>query len=324
MNEAVPEISVVSEKDQAQAVVRKPMTVLVLGSGGMLGRDMVDVLVGRGHSVRSPLHVDFDITRPERIEQLRKQDFGMFDWIINCAAYTAVDKAESERMAAMNLNAVAPGMLGIAAQGCGARVLHFSTDFVFDGQSDSPYTEDSQPHPTSSYGSSKWLGEQNLMKEAPGSVICRTSWLFGPHGKSFPRTMIEAWRAGKELRVVDDQTGKPTYTKDLAELTADMVEQGVEAGIYHTAGPDVMTWWDLAVLAIETDVAASGGDVELVREKIEKVPTSAYPTPAKRPKYSVLSTEKIESKGFGAMRPMKEAVVEFVGRLRSAESESGE
>ena len=290
------------------------MKILVLGSGGMLGHDMVRTLVDRGHEVRSPLKQDFDITVAENIDRLRKGDFGQYNWIINCAAYTQVDQAESERMTAMKINAVAPGMLGVAAQGCGARVLHVSTDFVFDGQADTPYNETSSTHPINSYGMSKLMGEQNLLKEAPDSVICRTSWLYGPHGKSFPRTMIEAFNAGKELCVVNDQTGCPTYTTDLANLIADMVEQGIQPGIYHTVGPDAMTWYDFALLAIKADLASKNQDPKQVT--IQPVSTQEFPTAAKRPKFSVLSTKKVESLGFSTMRPTQEALTEFVARLQ--------
>lgn len=293
------------------------LKILLTGSAGMLGSDLLRTLVDRGHEVRSPWRIDFDVTAPESIDRLRKGDFGRYDWIINCAAFTAVDQAESDRMAAMRVNAVAPGMLGVATQGCGARVLHLSTDFVFDGGATTPYREDSPTGPVNFYGQSKRMGEENLMKEAPDSVVVRTSWLFGPKGKSFPRTMIEAFRAGKELRVVADQRGRPTYTMDLAAVLADLVERGVAGGIYHAAGPDIVTWWDLAVLSIEADLARSGKEIAGVTGAIQPVTTAEYPTPAKRPAYSVLDTTKLEAAGFGPMRPVREALTEFVERLAS-------
>lgn len=301
----------------ATPVKAGPMNILLTGSGGMLGSDLLDELVKRGHMVRSPRKVDYDLTVSHNIDRIRKQDFGMFDWIINCAAYTAVDAAENDRMAAMHVNSVLPGSLGIAAQGCGARVLHVSTDFVFDGRSSTPYREDSATGPQSVYGMSKLMGEENLIKEAPDSVIVRTSWLFGPNGRSFPRTMIELFRQGKELKVVGDQVGKPTYTRDLAKLISDMAEGRVASGIYHAAGPTVSTWWDFAVMAIATDVAAKGGDFKGVKDKIARITTADYPTPARRPAYSVLDTSKIESLGYLPMRPLTEALIEFVARLNS-------
>ncbi len=309
-----------SQLVESQPIRKGPLTILLAGSGGMLGSDLLRALLDRGHSVRSPRKSDFDLTVMQNIDRIRKQDFGLFDWIINCAAYTAVDQAESDRMAAMQVNSVLPGMLGVAANECGARVLNVSTDFVFDGRSGTPYTEESATGPRNVYGMSKLMGEENLRKESPESVIVRTSWLYGPNGKSFPRTMIELFRKGTPLKVVGDQVGKPTYTKDLSEMIVDMVERPVSPGIYHAAGPTISTWWDFAVMAIATDTASRGGDFKSVKDQIEKITTAEYPTPAYRPAYSVLDTTKLESLGFGKMRSLPESLIEFVARMNLIDS----
>lgn len=315
------ELEVSPDKSAETAPVEvgpKVLSVLVLGAGGMLGREVTDELVSRGHSVRSPFHTDFDITNSENIDKIRKEKVGPFDWIVNCAAYTQVDLAESEKMAAMKVNAVAPGMLGVAAKESGARVLHVSTDFVFDGRAEAPYREDSPTAPLGTYGMSKLMGEENLLKELSDAVVVRTSWLFGPYGRSFPRTMVEAIRNGKELRVVGDQTGKPTYTKDLAGVIADMIERPVPGGVYHAAGPDVATWWGFAMMAVMTDLARQGKDPKVAREKITKVTTAEYPTPAKRPAFSVLDCSKLEALRIGPMRHLNDVLPEFLARLELA------
>ncbi|HXH62254.1 MAG TPA: dTDP-4-dehydrorhamnose reductase [Fimbriimonadaceae bacterium] len=294
----------------------QPKRILVTGAAGMLGSDMVAELQSRNWAVVAPTIKELDLTNQTHLERLRKRDFGNLDWIVNCAAYTAVDKAEEEFFEAHKVNAAAPGALAFICQGNDWRFLHVSTDFVFDGSAREPYTERNSPDPQCKYGVTKLMGEKNAIENCERTVIARTAWLYGPNGKSFPRTLIKAWLEGKDIKVVNDQMGSPTYTADLARVMADLVAKDVEGGVYHTAGPDAMTWYDLACLAIETYRDAVLGEPRPVM--IAPVPTSAWPTPAKRPAYSVMSFEKTASLGIAPMRSTPSALLDFCRRLPKA------
>ncbi len=293
--------------------VQKPKRVLVVGAAGMLGSDAVREFKANKWEVTAPNAKEFNIRRRDHLERLRKHDYGEFDWVVNCAAYTAVDKAEEEFFEAHAINGVAPGALAFVSEKNSWRFLHLSTDFVFDGTSTTPYTEEHATNPLGNYGQTKLMGENNARENCPGTVVARTAWLYGPRGKSFPRTIIKAWLDGKNLRVVNDQTGAPTYTADLARVLADFIETDAPGGVYHTTGPDAMTWHDFACLAIETYRDSVLGIQKEV--KVAPVPTSEYPTPAKRPAYSVLSFEKAASLGIEPMRATPAALLDFCLRL---------
>lgn len=272
----------------------------------MLGQDVVSHLISRGYEV-IPTDVDeLDLTNLESIAALRYGQFGQLDWLVNCAAYTAVDKAEIEEALAADINGLSVGYLGRACVDAKINLIHISTDFVFDGQATEPYPEDALPRPLGAYGRTKLMGEQAL-EGNPMALIVRTAWLYGPLGKSFPRTMIEASKAGKSLKVVADQLGNPTYTADLARVIGDLIEKKAYPGIYHAVGPETMTWHRFAELAIE---AATGE-----KPSIAAINTEDWPTPARRPKYSALGMARLESSGIAPMRPVKEALAEFVSRL---------
>lgn len=291
------------------------LRILVTGARGLLGTDLCAELRSRGHDTIELDHKACDIGRPDDVELIRRQDYGRLDWIINCAAYTKVDQAEAEIMAANRVNGVGPGLLAYTAKSIGARFLHFSTDFVFDGNATVPYFEDSHPAPRTAYGRTKLFGEQNAVKENPDSVIIRTAWLYGASGKCFPRTMIEAWLAEKPLRVVNDQVGSPTSTTALARLVGDLIAGGIGSGVYHAAGPDAVSWHDFAVRAITAYrdlVIKSDRAIDVV-----PVPTSEFPTPAHRPAYSALSFEKLAGLGYSPMPSLDLSLAEFVSRLPS-------
>ena len=289
-----------------------PKRLLVLGGEGMLGSDFVEAARRSGLEVVAPSQAELDILSMPDLERLSKHGFGELDWIVNCAAYTAVDQAETDEMAALKVNGVAPGSVAAICQANGWKLLHMSTDFVFDGEGVEPYSEDAMTSPIGAYGRSKLLGEQNVSRECGQSVIVRTSWLFGPRGKSFPRTIITAARSGKPLSVVNDQTGTPTYTGYLAQNLVDIVLRDVPAGIYHAAGPDVMTWFELAGLALESYRAVTG---EALDVPLTAVDSSAWPTAAKRPRYSALNSSKLARLGIGPMEGTKKALTEFCQRL---------
>ncbi|MBA4293293.1 dTDP-4-dehydrorhamnose reductase [bacterium] len=278
----------------------------------MLGTDLLAALLRRNWSVDSPWMNDLDITNPQHLEKIRRRDIGPYTHIINCAAYTAVDKAESEAMAAMRINAVAPGLLAFAARETGAKFIHISTDFVFDGFAQNPYTEADPPNPLGVYGKSKLQGEQNAIKENDQTIIFRTSWLYGAHGPCFPRTMITHFLKGTGLKVVNDQTGCPTSTVDLSESICQAIELSIPAGIYHATGGDQATWFQFAQLAISTY-----REMHQLPNEIKLAPctTADYPTPARRPAYSVLNTAKLESTGVSPHRPFPESLLEYCSRV---------
>ncbi len=286
------------------------MSVLVIGGSGMLGTDVVTELTARGHQVIAPKSVDLDLADPESVAQIT----AMSDiaWCVNCAAYTAVDKAESEEQVAAELNALGPGYLARACAMKNIKLAHVSTDFVFDGKASNPYTEDDPTHPLGVYGRTKLAGEEAVIAAWPMSLIFRTAWLYGPNGKNFPKTMIAAWEAGKTLRVVGDQVGSPTYTPHLARTIVDSVEKDIFPGVYHATGPDSMSWYEFALMAITAYRESKGIDRTV---EIASILTEEWPTPAERPKYSVLSNEKLQSQGISAMPALDVAISDFVSTL---------
>ncbi len=286
------------------------MRVLVIGASGMLGSDVVKELQGRGHEVLTPSSSELNLTEPESVAQVTTYEG--IDWCVNCAAYTAVDKAELEEQQAAELNALGPGYLARVCAMKGIKLAHVSTDFVFDGSSTEPYQEEDRTNPLGVYGRTKLAGEEAVQAAWPMSLIFRTSWLFGPNGKSFPKTMIVAWEAGKELKVVADQIGNPTYTPDLARTMVDAIEKDIFPGIYHATGADTMSWHEFAVEAIEAYREAKGIDRPV---EVAPIKTEDWPTPAVRPKYSVLSNTKLQREGIAPMRPIREALSEFVRTL---------
>ncbi|MBI1756374.1 MAG: dTDP-4-dehydrorhamnose reductase [Fimbriimonas ginsengisoli] len=291
------------------------MKVLVVGGWGMLGSDLVAHLRSAGHDVMAPPRSVLDIASPESVAEVALGKYAA-EWCINCAAYTAVDKAEIEPDIANEINGLAPGYLARACAMSGSRLLHVSTDFVFDGSSDAPYDEEAPTHPLGAYARSKLAGEHAVLASLSTAVIVRTAWLYGPNGSSFPRTMIRAWEAGKTLRVVDDQVGCPTYTADLARTLGDLIALDPAPGIYHAVGPESMTWRRFAELTLAAwrTVRGDGREVNIV-----SIATEDYPTPAKRPKSSVLSVAKLQGLGVAPMRPVAVSLAEFCQRVGNSQ-----
>lgn len=277
----------------------------------MLGSDLVSELLRRGHEVSAPTKDAIDITDPISVARLSAGELGEFEWCFNCAAYTLVDKAEEEVDKAIALNSLGPGYLAKACALAGIRLVHMSTDFVFNGEANEPYTEEHPTNPLSTYALTKRDGEEAVLSN-PNALVVRTAWLFGPNGHCFPKTIIKAWFAEKPLRVVDDQIGSPTYSADLSSVLVEMAEKMVPPGVYHVAGPDAMSWRELAILACETYSRVHGLNRAV---EIEAISTADWPAPARRPKYSALSSAKLASLGIGPMRSAAEAMEEFVTRL---------
>ena len=262
----------------------------------MLGGEVVEELRRRGHEAIPVSRPDFDLADPSSVASSVRFEY---DAAVNCAAYTAVDRAETEEREATEVNGLGVGYLGGVCQAIGADLIHVSTDFVFDGASTEPYVEDAPTNPRSAYGRSKLYGERALAGN-PFARVVRTAWLFGPRGRCFPRTMLGAYLAGKPLRVVADQRGNPTYAPDLARILVDLLERNAMPGIYHAVGPETTTWHDFALRAIR---AATGETAE-----IAPVGTAEYPTPAARPPYSALADTRLLPLGIAPMRPLDEAL----------------
>ena len=274
----------------------------------MLGTDLVVVLRDRGHEVTAFSSKDLDLTDHRAVQECPALSKKRHDWVINCAAYTAVDKAEEEPEKAWDLNEEGALNLGERLEN-GPRLIHISTDFVFDGTKRTPYLETDEPNPLCTYGQTKLGGERYIEAMTEDAMIFRTSWLYGVHGKCFPKTMITAYEAGKTLRVVNDQIGCPTYTVDLAIACAEAIEQRLETGIYHACGADPMSWHDFAEMTLKL---WTGKDIP-----IEGIPTSEYPTPAHRPHYSVLDTNKLKNEGISPWRKTLVCLQEYCNQLEN-------
>jgi dTDP-4-dehydrorhamnose reductase len=223
-------------------------------------------------------------------------------YCINCAAYTAVDKAEIEKELAWQVNAEAVGLLAAACRDYDSRFIHISTDYVFDGASFTPYKEDSPANPPGVYGASKREGEKQAGQLNPGSLIIRTSWVYSEFGKNFVKTMLRLMSEKESINVVNDQLGSPTYAVDLAEAILKIISlQQWQPGIYHYCNEGIISWYDFAVAIKE---------IAGYPCKINPIPTSQYPTPAKRPAYSVLDTTKIREVFNIGIKPWKESLRE--------------
>ncbi len=276
------------------------MRVMILGAGGMLGHDLV-ATAPHESKLFVFTRAELDITNAASLATVCAS--GKPDVIINAAAYTAVDKAESEPQAAFRINGKAVGDLGRIAAQVGAQVVHYSTDYVFDGNASQPYTEDSVTNPINTYGASKLAGEVALRESGAAFLILRSQWLFGMHGRCFPKTMYERARANLPTKVVGDQTGRPTYTQDLARATWGMVSRSAR-GVAHVTNEGAATWFDVA---------------EHVFRRVKRLEllscctTGDYPTPARRPRYSVLGTGQIRER----LRDWRSALDHFLDHLTS-------
>ncbi len=279
------------------------MRVLVLGSGGMLGTDLV-ASTPSGITALALDHAAIDVT--DRFALSAALDETTPDVVINTAAYTAVDRAEVEHVRANQVNGVAPGLIGEECARRAIRVVHYSTDYVFSGTATVPYTETDEVSPINAYGESKVQGERALLSTGAASLVLRTQWLFGRARRSFPRTMWERATAGQTTRVVDDQHGRPTYSVDLAHATWQLIALGAGGVVHVTNAGPVVTWFDLA-----REVFARAG----AASRLAPCATADYPTAARRPSYSALSTARLESLLPRAMPSWQDALRRFLSEL---------
>ena len=278
------------------------MKILIVGGRGMLGTDLMEAF----SSVHDTTGIDFtelDITRLEQCHA-KLQEFRA-DVVLNAAAFTQVDACESREREAFLVNGHGAGNLAIAAASSGAMLVHYSTDYVFDGQKETAYVEEDLPNPQNVYGKSKLLGETLIREHCPNHLILRTSWLFGPNGNNFVRTIVNAARKGNPLRVVNDQKGSPSYSKDLAAHTLRMIAAGCRS-TYHVTNSGYCTWYELA-----SEAVAWAGMQSI---PIAPVSSSEFPRPALRPANSVLANAHLQRDGLPLMRPWQAAIREYVER----------
>lgn len=265
------------------------MKILVTGSEGQLGNELRDIFeIQAPGSVVCVDRAELDITDPVAVKSFLTTN--EFTHIINCAAYTAVDRAEEEKLECAAINIQGIENLASLADELDIKILHISTDYIFDGNASHPYTESSKPNPLSVYGTTKRKGETALLALAPQSIIIRTGWLYSPYGHNFLKTILARAKEGNQLRVVSDQIGTPTYAADLAQIIATIIFNGQWlAGIYNFSNEGVASWYDFAVAILEEAGYSADSDIIL------PITTTDYPTAASRPAFSVLDKSKIKA-----------------------------
>lgn len=261
------------------------MNILITGCNGQLGNEIQKLeKVNPQHTFFNTDVAELDITNQLAIDQFIQEN--KIDGIINCAAYTAVDKAESNKLLCTALNAEAPAYLAMSIEKRGGWLVQVSTDYVFDGTKHTPYVETDTPCPDSVYGSTKLAGEIAVQKLCKKTMIIRTAWLYSTFGNNFVKTMIRLGKEKSELGVIFDQIGTPTYARDLAVAIMTAVNKGIVPGTYHFSNEGVISWYDFTK-AIHRIAGINGCHVKPLH-------TAEYPTPANRPHYSVLDKTKIK------------------------------
>ena len=288
--------------------------ILVTGSNGQLGKELKKIETS---------FPQFDFTFLSREDlpihhfEMVRSYFNVYhpQYLINCAAYTAVDRAESEKDLAFQINGEAVGVLAAICKEHHTKFIHISTDYVFDGTASTPYKEDSPTSPQSVYGASKLEGEKQALQFNPDSIIIRTSWVYSEFGRNFVKTMLKLLSEKEEISLVNDQVGSPTYAADLAEVILQIIasqnlsagRHGWQSGIYNYSNEGIISWYDFA----EQIKELSGSSC-----KVNPIPTSDYPTAAKRPAYSVLDNSKIQETYNIRIKGWKESLAECIGRLK--------
>jgi dTDP-4-dehydrorhamnose reductase len=292
------------------------MNILVTGGQGQLGIELAAMAWPAGVQIHAPTRTELDLTSAESV----RSAFAARSYaaVINAAAYTAVDRAESEIGAAFAANALGPALLAEATKTTGTPLIQISTDYVFDGSKQGVYEEEYPVKPLGVYGASKEAGEQAVRTGNPRSIILRTAWLVSPHRRNFIKTMLRLGAEQPVLRVVDDQRGCPTSAADLAAAVSAIALRMIDdpaapTGDYHFVNAGDTTWCGLARYAFALAAEFSGP-----RPIVEAITTAEFPTPARRPANSRLSTAKL-ARDFGiAPRPWQDAVKDIVGKLRPA------
>jgi len=273
---------------------------LVTGARGMLGTDLVEALFGRDVTILG--RADLDVTDRDRVFEAVEGH----DVVINAAAYTAVDDAETHEDEARAVNATAVGLLAEATAAFSSRLVQVSTDYVFDGHAATPYDEQTALAPVSAYGRTKAEGERRARAANPeGTFIVRTAWLYGKHGANFPKTMLRLAAKHETVSVVADQVGQPTWSADLAEQIVALLDAEAPAGVYHGTNAGRASWFDFARAAFEV--------AGLDPDRVKPTDSSQFVRPAPRPSFSVLGHEAWQRAGLPAMRPWRDALTEAAG-----------
>lgn len=293
-------------------------TIVVSGKNGQLGKELQDL---------SSTYPQFNFIFFDK-EELNIADESALQsifkkylpaYFINCAAYTAVDKAESEKDLAISINETAVGNIAKACKQSHTKFIHVSTDYVFDGNGKQPYKEDDKTNAVNFYGQTKLLGERLAIKNNPDTIIIRTSWVYSEYGNNFVKTMLRLMKERKEINVVNDQIGSPTYAKDLAEAIMSIVNSERSmvnsknhdyahsfSGIYHFSNDGIISWYDFSCAIKE---------IKHLGCVINPIPTSAFPTPAKRPAYSVFDKTRIQTAFNIQLKNWKESLQECLAKL---------
>ena len=279
------------------------MRILVLGASGQLGTDLVRAGVAASYDVTGLTHGDCDVTNVASVRdalQARQPDV-----VVNCAAWTKVDGAEAHEPEATRINGAGAGNVATVCAELGVRLCHLSTDYVFDGSASEPIREDTNPNPVSAYGRSKLAGERAVRDVlGDGAIIVRTAWLYGADGPNFVLTMLKLARERGELRVVADQVGSPTWAGDLAPAILRLLEHDTARGIFHITNSGETSWHGFAVAIMER--------VGLTAVPVHAITTSEYPTPAVRPRYSVLDNTRWCSLGEPPLPPWRDGLAGYL------------
>ena len=281
------------------------MKILITGANGLLGHELSSIL--KDHTLILLSHSQLDISDPESVN--KQIDSSSPDIIINSAAYTQVDACETNYDLAFKSNAIGPKNLAIKCKQLGIPLIHISTDYVFEGnkKKNSPLVEDDKLGPKTVYGKTKLEGEKMVQENCQKYFILRTAWLYG-EGKNFVKTMLSLSKKNKELKVVNDQIGSPTYAKDLAKAIKEIIEKKSDKyGIYHVTNKGEVSWYEFAKKIFE---------IKNIEIKVNPCTSEEFPRPAPRPHYSVLSNQKWIDAGFTPMRDYEEALNEYLDSLK--------
>lgn len=279
------------------------MKILITGAYGMLGSDLKETL--KNHELIITGSKDLDITSQEKVLQFITEKNP--EIVINSAAYTAVDNCESNFTDAYAVNALGPKNLAIACNKNNIPLIHISTDYVFDGNKKTPLIEEDKPEPKTVYGKTKLEGERFIQEYTKKYFILRTAWLYGIHGKNFVMTMLNLAKKNNEIKVVHDQIGSPTYSKDLSEAISELLKSD-RYGIYHVTNKGEVSWYDFAKKIFE---------LRNIEINVKPCTTEEFPRPAPRPHYSVLNNQKWINNGFTPLRNYDEALNEYLLLIKS-------
>ena len=280
------------------------MKVLVTGTKGQLGYDVVNELEKRGHTAVAVDIEEMDITDAVSVERVITE--AEVEAVIHCAAYTAVDAAEDNVEICRRVNAEGTKNIAKVCKKLDLKMIYISTDYVFDGEGERPWEPDDERHPLNVYGQTKYEGELAVEKYLEKYFIVRIAWVFGVNGKNFIKTMLKLSETNDELNVVDDQVGSPTYTYDLAVLLVDMVESD-KYGRYHATNEGLCTWYEFA-----KEIFRQAG----VEVKVNPVTSDMFPAKAKRPKNSRMSKEKLDANGFHRLPTWQDALERYLSEIR--------